>query len=118
MSLIYSAFAFLMNLRLPAHIRGIIILFILFSVLHFPDDDDKPVCTPLLKQKPDKGKSEANLDLNTILSNIDRGQYDAVAQFDSDMNGLFSNIIREQGKANALGTAATHLKKVTICEIY
>lgn len=87
----------------------------MFSFIYFLDDDDKSVCTPLLKQKPDKGKSETNLDLTTILSNIDSGHYDNVVQFDSDMNSLFSNIIREQGKTNALGAAATHLKKVIIC---
>lgn len=51
-------------------------------------------------------------DLSSIKNNIDNGQYETVAQFDSDMNSFFSSIIREHGKLTTLGAAATHLKKV------
>lgn len=73
------------------------------------------MCSPLLKLKPSQSKSDTTVpDLSTIQSNIDAGRYDSVAQFDTDVNALFSTVIREHGKVTALGAAAAQLRKVLI----
>lgn len=81
----------------------------------FSDDKDKPLCSPLLKSKPGKSSDQqAAPDLNTIENNIEGGKYESVAQFDADMGGVFSAVLREQGRVSALGNIAVQLKKVCL----
>ncbi|VVC87422.1 unnamed protein product [Leptidea sinapis] len=80
-------------------------------VTSFKGEEDKPLCTPILKLKNHKSDS-GTADLSKIQQKIDAGEYESVAQFDSDMSGLLSALIREHTKMTAVGMAATQLKKV------
>lgn len=79
----------------------------------FTDEKDKQLCTPMLKAKSTQQEAQpAPLDLHAIDANIASGHYESVAQFDVDVNGVFSAVIREQGRSSTLGTVAVQLKKV------
>ncbi|CAF4826885.1 unnamed protein product [Pieris macdunnoughi] len=83
----------------------------LFTILTtFKGDEDKPICTPLLKLK--NQKSDSISDLNGIQNKIDNNDYESIVQFDSDVSGLMSMLMREYSKATAVGSAAAQLKKV------
>lgn len=84
--------------------------------IRLTDDDEKQVCTPLLKIKAERGKQleTSPLDLNTVERNINAGHYDTVAQFDADVTVVFSTAIREHGRMSVMGSAAIQLKKVRI----
>lgn len=75
----------------------------------FTDEKDKQLCTPLLKTKLEH---PASPDLHAIDANIASGHYESVTQFDMDVNGVFSAVIREQGRSSTLGALAVQLKKV------
>lgn len=83
----------------------------------FADDKETPICTPLLKRKAIKAQETgttpvAPLDLNTIDANLTSGHYESVAQFDSEMNAVFTSITREHGRMSTLGSIAVQLKKI------
>lgn len=82
----------------------------------FTDEKDKQLCTPLLKAKSERStQQEAQptpLDLHAIDANIATDHYESVTQFDVDVNGVFSAVIREQGRSSTLGMVAVQLKKV------
>lgn len=79
------------------------------------DDKDKPLCTPLLKSKSSAPKDA--FDLTRVSSNITAKRYESVAQFDADMNAVFSSVTREHGRMSALGGIAVTLKKVCTVNI-
>lgn len=86
---------------------------------HFADEKDKPICAPLLKSKASKSSDQSPAaDLNAIENNIEKGKYESVAQFDADMNAVFTAVMREQGRLSTLGNVAVHLKKVKSLKSY
>lgn len=96
------------------------ILHFLYTYVIFTDEKDKLLCTPLLKTKSERSTQQesqaALLDLHTIDANIASSHYESVTQFDVDVNGVFSAVIREQGRSSTLGAVAVQLKKVRIRE--
>lgn len=52
------------------------------------------------------------IDLTTIEQNIATGVYREPEAFDADMNRVFANCVRFNGRTSELGITATRLKKV------
>lgn len=52
------------------------------------------------------------IDLTTIEQNIATGVYRGADAFDADMNRVFANCVRFNGRTSELGICATRLKKV------
>lgn len=84
----------------------------------FADEKEVPICTPLYKRKNERAKTQepqtTAIDLNSIEANLESGIYETVAQFDGEINAVFSNVIREHGRISTLGSVALQLKKVIV----
>lgn len=93
-----------------------LIFFTYLSHIFLTDEKDKQLCAPFVKAKPERSTQQdghpALPDLHAIDANIASGHYESVIQFDADVNGVFSAVIREQGRMSTLGAVAVQLKKV------
>lgn len=90
----------------------------ILSLIYVPvDEKDKQLCTPFLKPKSERSTPQegnpAAPDLLAIDANITSSHYETVTQFDADVNGVFSAVIREHGRMSTLGTVVVQLKKVS-----
>lgn len=89
-------------------------MFSVIFIFPFIDDKERLACTPLLRTKGERSKSQDSgpTDLPSVEANVDAGHYTSLAQFDSDVNSILAGVMREHGRLSTMGAAAAQLRKV------